>query len=89
MEYGKVYKTNGRAIKENTSLSVITRCLCNKYGTHFVFPETLIKLLVPGFSKICYEIYFKSAKEHADECRQTRIDIDLKLRKVMREWNNM
>ena len=63
--------------------------LVYKYGTHFVFPETLIKLLVPGFSKFVMKFIFKSAKEHADECRQTRIDIDLKLRKVMREWNNM
>ena len=59
--------------------------LVYKYGTHFVFPETLIKLLVPGFSKFVMKFIFKSAKEHADECRQTRIDIDLKLRKVMRE----
>ena len=63
--------------------------LVYKYGTHFVFPETLIKLLVSGFSKFVMKFIFKSAKEHADECRQTRIDIDLKLRKVMREWNNM
>lgn len=63
--------------------------LVYKYGTHFVFPETLIKLLVPGFSKFVMKFIFKSAKEHADECRQTRIDINLKLRKVMREWNNM
>lgn len=63
--------------------------LVYKYGTHFVFPETLIKLLVPGFSKFVMKFIFKSAKEHAGECRQTRIDIDLKLRKVMREWNNM
>lgn len=63
--------------------------LVYKYGTHFVFPETLIKLLVPGFSKFVMKFIFKSAKEHADECRQTRIDIDLKLRKVMGEWNNM
>ena len=88
MEYGKVYKTNGRAIKE-TPHKCDYEVLVYKYGTHFVFPETLIKLLVPGFSKFVMKFIFKSAKEYADECRQTRIDIDLKLRKVMREWNNM
>ena len=39
--------------------------LVYKYGTHFVFHETLIKLLVPGFSKFVMKFIFKSAKEHA------------------------
>ncbi|WP_405353021.1 acyl-CoA thioester hydrolase/BAAT C-terminal domain-containing protein [Ruminococcus sp.] len=58
-----------------------------EYGTHFVFPETLIKALVPGFSKIIMKFIFKSVKEYADECQKTRIDIDLKLKQAMQSWS--
>lgn len=36
--------------------------LVYRYGTHFVFPETLIKLLVPGFSKFVMKFILNQLK---------------------------
>lgn len=57
-----------------------------KHGTHYVFPESLLKSILPIDSKLFLSLAFKAAKEFPNECKATRIDIDHKVRKVFKEW---
>ena len=60
--------------------------LCYRYGTHFIFPESMLKMMLPIASKPILGLMFRSAKEHPAECKETRIDIDRKLQTVLRDW---
>lgn len=55
-------------------------------GTHFVFPESMLKSMLPIGSGLLVKIMFKAAKEHPKECKETRIDIDKRLKKALKEW---
>ena len=57
-----------------------------EYGTHFTFPESMLKMMLPVGSGLLVSFMFKAGKEHPKECRETRIDIDRRLRKVLAEW---
>ena len=57
-----------------------------KYGTHFVLPEGLLRIAMPVGLKFILRFMFKSAKEHPNECEETRKDIDRRLSKALKEW---
>lgn len=57
-----------------------------EHGTHFAFPEGMLKIMLPVFSGIFVKIAFQAARKYPKECRETRIDIDQKIRKTVREW---
>lgn len=57
-----------------------------KYGTHYVFPEGMMKTMLPVGSGLFVRLSFSSAKKHPDECRNTRIDIDRRITKAIAEW---
>lgn len=60
--------------------------LTYQYGTHFIFPESMLRMLLPVGSRFALGLAFRSAKEHAEECRQTRIDIDRRLTQALAGW---
>ena len=60
--------------------------LTYKYGTHFVYPETMFKKLIPFGTNTIPKLMFKSAREHPTECKETRIDIDRKLKFIINQW---
>ena len=62
--------------------------LVYKHGTHFVFPESLLKKIFPIGSGLLSKVMFKAAKEFSKECKETRIDIDKRLSKAIKEWIN-
>lgn len=62
--------------------------LVYKHGTHFVFPESLLKKIFPIGSGLLLKMMFKAAKEFPKECKETRIDIDKRLSKAIKEWIN-
>ncbi len=57
-----------------------------EHGTHFAFPESLFKMLLPVGSSLLVSFMFKAGKEHPKECRATRVDIDRRLKKTLAEW---
>lgn len=61
------------------------QALVYQYGTHFVIPESFMKSIAP-FSKQILKFIFRSAKEHPQACRQTRIDIEKHLSKEIKDW---
>lgn len=56
------------------------------HGTHFAFPESMLKKMLPVGSSLLVRIMFRAGKEHPKECRETRIDIDRRLRQVFLAW---
>lgn len=60
--------------------------LTYEYGSHFVFPQSMLESVLPFGSSFLLRFAFRTLKEHPKECRQTRIDIDRRLRKIIREW---
>lgn len=61
------------------------RALVYAHGTHFVFPESLLRSMLPC-SKFLLGFFFKAAKDHPEECRKARIDIESEITGAFREW---
>lgn len=57
-----------------------------EHGTHFVFPESLLKSFLPIGSGLLVKIMFQAAKKYPKECKKTRMDIDLRAKRVIQEW---
>ena len=56
------------------------------HGTHFVFPEGILKIMLPVGSGLFVKLAFQAAKKYPKECRQTRIDIEKRMCRVLAEW---
>ncbi|MBR4162336.1 MAG: acyl-CoA thioester hydrolase, partial [Solobacterium sp.] len=56
------------------------------HGTHFIFPESLLKMVLPFGEKTVLGMLFRDAKKHPNECMKTRIDIDRNLTRMIEEW---
>ena len=56
------------------------------HGTHFVFPESLLKMMLPIGSTALIKFMFKAGREYPKQCKETRIDIDQELSKALMEW---
>ena len=57
-----------------------------EHGTHFVFPQSLLDIMLPGLSGLLVRFMFKAAKDYPKECKQTRMDIDHKLKNAIINW---
>jgi hypothetical protein len=60
--------------------------LVYKYGTHYAFPESMLKQIIPIFPDFLIGRAFLSAREHPKECKTTREDIDRRMKWVIFEW---
>lgn len=59
-----------------------------EHGTHFVFPEGMVRKLLPLGAGLLLPLVFKEAAGHTTECRETREDIQRGLTDVIRKWQN-
>ena len=59
------------------------------HGTHFVFPEGMLKTMLPVGSGLFVKLAFQAAKKYSKECRQTRIDIEKRMCRVLAEWKGV
>ena len=57
-----------------------------EHGTHLLFPESLLKLVLPIGGSLMVGMMFKAGREYKKECRQSRIDLDQKVKDAIREW---
>ena len=60
--------------------------LLYEHGTHFVFPESMLKSMLPIGSGLLVRLMFKAGKEHPKECKETRVDIDRRLQEALHKW---
>ena len=54
---------------------------------HFIFPESLLRLFLPGFvvDRIL-QLVFTETRGYVKECRESRIDLDRHIHGMIREW---
>ena len=62
------------------------KALLYEHGTHFAFPESMLKIMLPVGGKLLVGAAFRAGREYPEECRQTRLDIDRKLKMVLGRW---
>ena len=48
--------------------------------------DPMLKMMLPVGSDLLISIMFKAGKEYRQECEETRIDIDKRLKKALAEW---
>ena len=57
-------------------------------GTHFVFPESMLKTMLPVGSGLFVKLAFQAARKYPEECRSARLDIDRRVRNAVAEWKS-
>ena len=65
------------------------RCeaLIYPHCSHFIFPESLLRLILPGFvADWILPVVFKETRGYIKECRESRIDLDRRIRKMICDW---
>lgn len=60
--------------------------LIYEHGTHFAFPESMLRQIIPVFPDFLVSRAFRAAKEYPKECKETREDIDRRFKQVMEDW---
>lgn len=84
-EAGKYVRRMDKRLKERPH-SCEYEAITYKHGTHFVLPESMLRLALPIGLKFVLKFIFKSAKEYPNECEETRKDIDRRLSKAIQKW---
>ena len=56
------------------------------HGTHFVFPEGMLKTMLPVGSALFVKWAFPAARKYPKECRETRLDVEKRVCRVLAEW---
>jgi hypothetical protein len=46
----------------------------------------MLQMMMPVLGDVFVKAAFVSARQHPKECKQTRIDIDRKLKNAIKEW---
>ena len=57
-----------------------------EHATHFVFPESMLKTMLPIGSGIFMKLAFQAARKYPKECQRARLDIDKRVRNAVEEW---
>ena len=56
------------------------------HGTHFVFPEGMLKTMLPVGSALFVKWAFPAARKYPKECRETRLDVERRVCRALTEW---
>ena len=56
------------------------------HGTHFVFPEGMLRMMLPVGSGIMVRMAFWAGRQYPRECRAAREDIDGRVTQLLQEW---
>lgn len=56
------------------------------HGTHFVFPEGMLRQMLPMGSGLMVRAAFRAGRQHPKECRATRLDIDTRVSRLLQDW---
>ena len=56
------------------------------HGTHFVFPDSMLRAMLPLGSGLLVKLVFRAGREYPKECKATRIDIDRRLQAALQAW---
>ena len=56
--------------------------------THFVFPDGMLKTMLPVGSALFVKLAFRAAKKYPKECKAARIDIDRRMTRIICDWRD-
>lgn len=56
------------------------------HGTHFVFPEGMLRMMLPVGSGMMVRMAFWAGRRYPRECRAAREDIDGRVTRLLQEW---
>ncbi|MFQ7672467.1 MAG: acyl-CoA thioester hydrolase/BAAT C-terminal domain-containing protein, partial [Clostridium sp.] len=84
-EAGKYIRRMDQRLKERPHTCEYVP-LVYEHGTHFVLPESMLRMALPVGLKFVLRFIFRAAKEYPKECEATRKDIDKKLSAALKEW---
>ena len=59
-----------------------------EHGTHFVFPESVLKKALPFGADALVNMSFSAAKKFPAECKTMRLDLDKKLTEEILNWKS-
>ena len=59
-----------------------------EHATHFVFPESMLKTMLPIGSGIFMKLAFQAERKYPKECQSARMDIDQRVRNAVAEWKS-
>ena len=62
------------------------KVLLYEHATHFLFPQSLMKLLLPIGSGLLPRLAFQAARDYPKQCRQARTDADKQVRQALSAW---
>lgn len=83
-ETGKYIRRMEKRLREH-NFKYPFECHVFKYGTHFVFPQSLLTGAFPIGSGILIKI-FASGRKHPRECKESRINIDKIVKRTIAAW---
>lgn len=84
-EAGKYVRRMSKRLRERPH-ECKYEAIAYKHGTHFVLPESMLRMALPIGLKFVLRFVFRVAKEFPDECEATRKDIDKRLSSALHEW---
>lgn len=70
---------------EEKEHSCQVECFIYEHGTHFVFPEGMVKTMLPVIGDMLTRI-FAAGRKYPKECKETRIDIEKQIVRVINDW---
>lgn len=56
------------------------------HGTHFVFPEGMLRQMLPVGSGLLMRAAFRAGRQYPKECREARLDIDARVTRLLQSW---
>jgi len=72
---------------EETGSGCRCEALIYQHCSHFIFPESLLRLFLPAFVvDWILPLVFRETRGYVRECRESRIDLDRHIRGMIREW---
>ena len=85
MGHGKVYPTNGGTPCKAGVHNCEVESYIYKHATHFVFPEGLVKAILPVVGDLMPRV-FAAGRNYPKECKAARVDIERHVTDAIRSW---
>ena len=78
-----ISRMNERLISHKSNVKVTN--LIYEHGTHFLFPQSMVANKLPLADRLIVKA-FKAGRTYPKECHQARIDLDKKLKNILKNW---
>ena len=60
--------------------------LTYEHGTHFLFPQSMLKKILPIGGGLLPKLAFKAARDYPKECKNARLDVDKRVEEALAMW---